>query len=202
MKEFLIKQGIYLPIVYFGTVIIAGFFATDYTHIGQHASELGINDNQTAVIIFNVGAFITGVSMIFYGIGLILKFRGHFSITSILTILFGITFLFGACYKIGSPWHSLYGLGISIVMLPFVFLYEVKSYQLDRLTKLISIISAIFIFIYIWAMVVKLDRMEQRGLTQRLFGIFTFGFISYSAYVTGKITIDDELPISSENLIG
>ncbi|MGQ1891047.1 DUF998 domain-containing protein [Thermophagus sp. OGC60D27] len=187
MKDFFLKQGIYLPILYFGTVIIAGLFASDYTHIGQHASELAINENQTAGSIFNIGIFLTGISAIFYGIGLILKFKSQFTITSVLTIIFGITFLFGAIYKIGSPWHGLYGIGLSIMMLPFAFLYEMKDFDISRMTKIISILSALTIFLYFWAMVARLDPMEQRGLTQRIFGVFVFGFISYSAYVTHKL---------------
>jgi len=187
MKDFFLKQGKYLPLLYFGTVIIAGLFASNYTHIGQHASELAINENQTAGNVFNIGIFLTGLSAIFYGIGLILKFKSQFTITSILTIVFGITFLFGAIYKIGSPWHGLYGIGLSIMMLPFAFLYEMKDFDINRKTKIISIVSAFVIFFYFWAMVARLDPMEQRGLTQRIFGVFVFGFISYSAYVTHKL---------------
>ncbi|MDD4960797.1 MAG: hypothetical protein PHX07_01015 [Candidatus Marinimicrobia bacterium] len=40
MKRILIKQGIFLPLIYFVAVIIAGFFARDYSHWGQHAGEL------------------------------------------------------------------------------------------------------------------------------------------------------------------
>lgn len=187
MKDFFLKQGKYLPLLYFGTVIIAGLFASDYTHIGQHASELAINENQTAGSVFNIGVFLTGLSAIFYGIGLILKFKSQFTVTSVLTIVFGITFLFGAIYKIGSPWHGLYGIGLSIMMLPFAFLYEMKNFDINRKTKIISIVSAFVIFFYFWAMVARLDPIEQRGLTQRIFGVFVFGFISYSAYVTHKL---------------
>ena len=38
LKNLLIKQAIYIPILYFGTVIIASLFALDYSHIGQHAT--------------------------------------------------------------------------------------------------------------------------------------------------------------------
>src|SRR5690606_12094502 len=100
--------------------------------------------------------------------------------------------LFGAIYKIGSPWHGLYGIGLSIMILPFAFLYELKINQINRLTKIVSILSALFIFIYFWAMVARLDPMEQRGLTQRIFGIVVFGFISYSAYLTSRLNVADK----------
>jgi hypothetical membrane protein len=182
MSKLLIRQAIYMPIVYFGTIIIASLFATDYSHIGQHASELAVNTKPMAGIIFNVGIFITGLLLVLYGIGLLLKFKLNIIITSLLICVFGVTFLFGAFYKIGSPWHGLYGIGLSIMMLPFAFLFEVGKEKVDRVTKTITIIVALAIFIYFWAMVARLDPMELRGLTQRIFGIFVFGFISYSAH--------------------
>ncbi len=186
MKNLLIKQAIYLPVIYFGTLIIAGLFAHEYSHIGQHASELAINSNKTAVNIFTIGIFLTGLSMVLYGVGLLLKFKQQLSVTSVLVCVFGITFLFGTFYKIGSPWHGLYGIGLSIMMLPFAFLFEVGKENIDRTAKAISIVSAFVIFLYFWAMVARLDPMEQRGLTQRIFGIFVFGHISYSAYILKK----------------
>ncbi|MDD2548480.1 MAG: DUF998 domain-containing protein [Bacteroidales bacterium] len=187
MRKTLIKQAIYLPVVYFGTLVIASLFANDYSHIGQHASELAINSNKIASSLFSVGIFITGLSMIFYGIGLILKFKGQLSITSFLITLFGITFLFGTFYKIGSPWHGLYGVGLSIMLLPFAFLYELGKKNINKITEMISIIVALIIFLYFWAMVARLDPLEQRGLTQRVFGLFVFGFISYSAHKLNKL---------------
>ena len=182
MKKLLIKQAIFIPVVYFATIIIAGLFAVDYSHFGQHASELALNTNPIAGTIFDVGIFITGLLLILYGIGLILKFKLDIIITSLLIIVFGITFLFGVFYKIGSPWHGLYGIGLSIMLLPFAFLFEIGKEKADTATRTITIVVAFAIFIYFWAMVARLDPMELRGLTQRIFGIFVFGFIAYTAH--------------------
>ncbi|MEW7280147.1 DUF998 domain-containing protein [Aquimarina sp. 2201CG1-2-11] len=186
MKNNLLKQAIYLPIVYFGSIILASVFAEEYSQIGQHVSELAINKNETAGTIFNIGIFGTGISLILYGIGLWASFKRQFSITSFLIIVFGITFLFGAIYKIGSPWHGLYGIGISVMMLPLAFLYEMKERNTNSFTKNISILVAALTFIYFWAMIAGLDPSEHRGLTQRTFGFILFGFVSYTAYVTSK----------------
>lgn len=187
MKKILIKQAIYLPILYFGTIILASVFANNYSNIGQHASELAINSNQTSVNIFTIGITFTGLSMVLYGIAMLLKLKHQFAVTSFLIIVFGITFLFGAYYKIGSPWHGLYGIGLSIMLLPFTLLYEIGQENIDRIFKTISIITAAVIFLYFWSMVARLDPIEQRGLTQRIFGIFVFGYISLSAYKLDKI---------------
>ena len=187
MRNFLIKQAIYVPIIYFGTIILASFFAIDYSNIGQHANELAINTSKIAGIVFNIGVSITGVSLILYGIGLLSNFGKQFAITSFLVIVFGITFIFGAVYKIGSPWHGLYGIGLSIMVFPLAFLYEMEKENTNKLTKAIALLSALIIFIYFWAMIAKLDPMEQRGLTQRIFGFFVFGFTSYTAYITSTL---------------
>jgi hypothetical protein len=191
MKNSFIKQAIYLPVLYFGTVIIASLFALDYSHVGQHASELAINNNRVAVELFNIGIFITGISIILYGLGLVLKFKRQLSVTSFLIIVFGVTFIFGALFKIGSPWHGLYGIGLSILLLPFAFLFELGKENLNKMTRSVSIITAFAIFLYFWAMIARLDPVAQRGLTQRIFGIFVFGFLSYTAYFLNKLKIKE-----------
>lgn len=191
MKNLLIRQAVYLPLLYFGTVIVAALFASEYSHIGQHASELAINANPIAVALFTIGILFTGLSAILLGIGILLKFNRQFSITSFLIIVFGITFIFGACYKIGSPWHGLYGIGLSVMLLPFAFLYELGREKVNKRIEYLSIVTALFIFLYFWAMVARLDPIEHRGLTQRLFGLFVFGFISYSAYLLHNQKVEE-----------
>lgn len=79
-----------------------------------------------------------------------------------------------------------YDIGLSTMMLPFAFLYESNKIEISSFVKNISIITAAVLFYYFWAMVARLDPMELRGLTQRLFGICLFGFLSYSAYILNK----------------
>jgi hypothetical protein len=73
------------------------------------------------------------------------------------------------------------------MLLPFAFLFEAGKENIDRIAKTISIIAAFVIFLYFWAMVARLDPIERRGLTQRIFGIFVFGYISFSAYKLNKL---------------
>ena len=127
MKRLFIKQAVFLPLIYFGFIIIAGFFANDYSHLGQHASELGINSSSIAVILFKIGIMATSFSLFLLSIGLVLNFRNKFPLTATLILIFGITFIFGAIFSIGSPWHGLYGFGLIVILIPFVFLYELNN---------------------------------------------------------------------------
>jgi hypothetical protein len=79
-----------------------------------------------------------------------------------------------------------YDIGLSTMMLPFAFLYESNKIEISSFVKYISIITAAVLFYYFWAMVARFDPLELRGLTQRLFGICLFGFLSYSAYILNK----------------
>ncbi|MDX9777158.1 MAG: DUF998 domain-containing protein [bacterium] len=186
MKRILIKQGIFLPLIYFVAVIIAGFFARDYSHWGQHASELALNAVPAAATIFNIGAAITGISLILLGLGFVLNYQRRFLLTAILTVIFGITFLFGAIFKIGSPLHGLYGIGMCVMLIPFVFLYEQKGMFSERAVHAISLSAGLLMFLYLWSMVAGLDPVQYRGITQRLFAIVVFGWFSFIAWKTGK----------------
>lgn len=193
MKRLLIKQGFLLPFIYFGVVIIASLFAKDYSHIGQHASELAINSNKTAVSIFNTGVIITGLLLILFGLGLILNPVGKLFITGTLIMIFGITFLFGGIFPIGSPLHGLYGLGMSMIITPFSFLYEADEKFKSKKIRFITVISGLIIFIYLWSMIAGLDPRDYRGITQRIFGVVTFGWISYIAYSLNNFVKNREL---------
>lgn len=187
MRQLLIKQAIFLPIIYFGSIVIAGLFATDYSHLGQHASELGINSSNSAVILFQIGIILTSLSLFLLALGLLLNFKKRFSISSILIFAFGVTFIFGAIYPINSPWHGFYGLGLFIMILPFVFLYELNNLINNRTIHIISIVAGFLMFFYLWSMIAGLDPVNYRGLTQRSFGIIVFGWFSYISYRLNKL---------------
>jgi hypothetical protein len=182
MKRILIRQGIFLPLIYFMAVILAGFFAEDYHHWGRHASELALNANPAAVVIFNAGAALTGLSLILMGLGLIINYKRQFILTAALTVIFGITFLFGAIFAIGSPLHGLYGIGMCVMLAPFAFLYEQGNLFKKGAVHNLSLAAGLLMFLYLWSMVASLDPVHLRGLTQRLFAVVVFGWYAYISF--------------------
>ena len=190
MKRLLIKQAIYLPVIYFGFIILAGFFANDYSHFGQHASELGVNTNQTTVLFFKIGIIVTSLSLFLLSIGLFLNFHCKFPIFSVLVFLFGITFIFGAIFPIGSPWHGVYGIGLFIMLTPFVFLYEQNNLIDSKIFHRITILAGFLMFLYLWSMIARLDPMNLRGLTQRLFGLVVFGWLAWVSFQLNKYLVN------------
>lgn len=191
MKYLLVKQAVFLPVIYFGFLIFAGFYANDYSHIGQHASELGINSGKNAVILFKISILLTAISLFTLAIGLLLNFKNRFTLSSILIFAFGVTFVFGAIFPIGSPWHGLYGIGLFIMILPFIFLYESSNHLNNKAVYRISIAAGFLIFLYLWSMIARIDPIDYRGLTQRLFGIVVFGWLSFISYHLSKVLNHD-----------
>ena len=187
MKNLLIKQAKFLPLIYFGSIVLASLFAVDYSQVGQHASELALNENKLTAKLFNTGMFITGISLLIFSVGLILVFKKQFLITATLIAIFGATYIVASFVPIGSRWHDLYAIGISLTMLPFAFLSEESEYRLSRYTKTISIVCSVIIFTYLWCVINRFDPMEYRGLTQRVFGITVFSFLSYIAFHLSSI---------------
>ena len=86
----------------------------------------------------------------------------------------------------GNPMHGFYGIGLSLVVLPFICCCELKNVIEEKYFFNLSIISGIIILIYFWAMLVGLDPLNYHGLTQRLGSIVIFGWIAYAAYVINK----------------
>ena len=82
----------------------------------------------------------------------------------------------------GDPMHGFYGIGLSLMVLPFVSCYELKGSAIDKRYFPITIAAGYVIFIYFWSMLVGLDPSEYRGLTQRIASLVIFGWIAYFAY--------------------
>jgi hypothetical membrane protein len=182
----LIKQAIIIPILFFIPVFISGSLVDGYNLISQHASEITITDFGTAIRILNIGAILTGLSCIVLAIGIIFNFK-KFYITSVLLTIFGISMVSNGLFPMGTIMHGFYGIGLTLMILPFVACYELKSEILEKQFFTISLVCGFIIFIYLWSMLVGLDPSNYRGLTQRIASLFIFGWIAYLAFKLNKI---------------
>ena len=71
---FALVSGIVVPILYFGTQLLAAPFSPDYSFLSMVASVLG-SDLALYPAIFNTGAIITGIVTITASVGFFLPFR-------------------------------------------------------------------------------------------------------------------------------
>ena len=178
----LIKQALLLPLYFFVPVLIAGTLVQDYSAIGQHASEITLTDNSTAILIVNAGAILSGLSCILMAVGLFFVQKKELLISAILLSIFGVSMVSNGLYPMGDPMHGFYGIGLSLMILPFVSCYELKGSSIDKRFFPITLTAGMVIFLYFWSMLVGFDPTEYRGLTQRLASVFIFGWISYWAF--------------------
>lgn len=183
----LIRQALLAPFLFFIPVFIAGWLTEDYSLISQHASEITLTDFETAKLILNSGAVLTGFSCILLAFGILLHFRNYY-LSSAVLLIFGISMISNGIYPMGAAMHGFYGIGLSYMILPFLACYELKN----RITKStyfsVSLICGFIVFVYFWSMLVGLDPAAYRGLTQRLASVFIFGWIAYLSFELSKLT--------------
>lgn len=183
--NYLIKQATLLPFIFFAPVFVAGFLVPNYSFISQHASEITITEFKYAKMIINTGAISTGLSCIILAIGTVLNFKKYY-ISSILIAIFGVSMISNGIYPMGTKMHGFYGIGLTIMIIPFVACYELKHQNINTVFFNFSLVSGFVIFIYMWSMLVGLDPANYRGLTQRIASIFIFGWVAYFAYEISK----------------
>ena len=186
--NYLIKQAVVIPILFFVPVFVGGLLTENYSLIQQHASEITLTESYNAIVVINCGAILTGLSCIVLGLGIVLKFN-KFLLTSILLSIFGVSMISNGIYPMGSILHGFYGIGLSYMILPFVACYELKNELMEKAFFRVSLFVGFFVFIYFWSMLVGLDPSNFKGLTQRIASVFIFGWIGYLAYVLKKTRV-------------
>jgi len=184
--KFLIKQASIVPFLFFVPVIIAGILTDDYNWIQQQASEITVTDFEWAKNIINSGALLTGFSCILLSFGITIQFK-RFYLSSILLTIFGLSMVSNGIFPMGTIMHGFYGIGLSVMLLPFIASYELKNELLKKSFFSLSLLSGFVIFIYFWSMIVGLDPINYKGLTQRIASLFIFGWIGYFAFVLHTI---------------
>ncbi len=186
--KILIKQATIIPLLFFVPVFISGALVEGYDLIKQHASEITITDFETAKAILNSGAILTGLSCIILALGIAINFK-KFYISCVLLVLFGISMVSNGLYPMGTAMHGFYGMGLALMILPFIACYEMKNEKMSPLFFKVTLISGFIIFVYFWSMLVGLDPANYRGLTQRIASVFIFGWMAYFAFELNKMLV-------------
>jgi hypothetical membrane protein len=178
--KYLLKQAILVPALFFIPMIVAGLLVPGYDVIKQHASEITLTQYKNAILIFNSGQLLSGLSCILMAVGIIFNFK-RFYVSSIILLIFGVSMISNGIFPMGNVMHGFYGIGLVIILLPFAACYELKNENVKKVFFKISVLSGAVFFVYFWAMIVRLDPENYRGLTQRIAALFIFGWIAYLA---------------------
>lgn len=172
------QQAVYVPIGAMLALIVFAFTVPGYHSVSQHLSELGLMPGLPAYAV-QVAAVISGAAIIVFSLSLLTQGR-RFALTALMSTLFGAGMLSNGIFTIGSPLHGLYGIGMFSVLTPLLFLVELGTQGSTRIGR-VSRWASLLAMIYLWLMMVGLDPLPYRGLTQRIALIPAFGWYTFAA---------------------
>jgi len=173
MTRLFLKAG-YIPLfAWFLLVTIAGFFAVDYSPIASHASVMTLQ-NGPAHIITNLAAWVSGLAIIIFGLG-IWRLSGRvFAAGAACWIVFGLSMLANGTWPMGSPLHGFYIIGIFNILAPALSCLDVRDHKLRAKLYGITIFVSLTSVLYLWILLNGFDPEGYSGLTQRMFGTINF----------------------------
>jgi hypothetical protein len=197
--------GVAVPILYFGTQLIAAPFYPGYSFLTNDASTLG-SSGSAAPAVFNGGAIATGVAMLVGSWGFIRTFQ-KLGVHLVLTWLTMLTIISGAIGSINAGMHPLPDprhasgllstLGSGILFLPL--LLPVAVWRIEALHNLRRYLvwNLVVVFCLIPIMIGLVQRLslmagvqipglsslvnEYQGVLQRIAALVVFGPIGVSA---------------------
>ena len=119
----LLALGIAVPLLYFGTLIVAASTWPEYSHVTRYASELG-GPEAPKPWIFNGGIIVMGIACVLAAVGFgqalyRVSARRVLSILAGVCVgLFGVGMLMGGLFPMPNPLHGGFGLAFAIVPAP------------------------------------------------------------------------------------
>ncbi|HTV85817.1 MAG TPA: DUF998 domain-containing protein [Dyella sp.] len=174
MRQILLRFATVLPLLGMLIPMMAGLFAPGYSSIHQHMSELELLSPSIALAC-RFGAIISGLSIMGFALALVLQQESRMLFTAGMAVIFGISMIANGIFTMGSPWHGMYAIGLSIILVPAFFAAE--SNRNDRISLVVSSIT----LVYMWALMTGIDPKPIHGLTQRIATIPMFGWFSYAS---------------------
>jgi len=175
VRKFLLRQAVWLPLGGMLLPMFIGFLVPGYSSIRQHMSELELLSSGVSLVT-RLGALLSGLSIIGFAVALLM--RKPMMFTAVSAFVFGLSIVSNGVFKMGSPLHGLYAIGLSVIVVPAFFAAEGPK-PADRFSLFISTIA----LIYMWALMTGIDPSATRGLTQRLATIAMFGWSGYASFI-------------------
>jgi len=193
MKEkflaFALRSGILVPLLYFGTQLLAAPFFPGYSFVSMVASLLG-SDLAPYPFIFNLGAMLTGIATILASIGFFLALpqlgthRLLTWLTSLALLLNGAGSLWAGFFPLPDPRHGANPFTVGIFLFPILLLFALWKQPHARPLKAYLILTNLLfiVFIPIMSGVSGLNTQGYQGLLQRIVALIFFVPISAGSY--------------------
>ena len=186
---FALGSGILVPILYFGTQLLAAPFFPGYSFLSMAASLLG-SDLAIYPAIFNTGAIITGIVTIIASVGflLALQFLGTNPLltwlTSIAVLLNGFGSLWAGFFPMPDPRHDSNPFAVGIFLFPILLTFALWNRSNARSIKIYLIATNLLFIALIPIMsgVSGINTQGYEGLLQRIAVLVFFVPISVGSY--------------------
>lgn len=181
MKLILVRQATVVPLAAMLTPILIAFTLPGYSSISQHISEVALLDHPIAIV-QRCAATVTGLSILLFGIGLVLLAPGRFRFTAVAATAFAASMISNGIVVMGSPLHGLYGLGLFMVLVPAFFAAELPQEWHGQRIRSLSMLAALLNLVYMWLMLSGLESAKFAGLTQRVATVIVFVWYAFAGY--------------------
>ncbi len=185
----LLILGLAVPALYFGAVVLGGSLYSDYSHLSQYASELGMA-GQASAPLFNGGIFLAGVAAIGVGMPLFRALsteggrRGWSGVAAVMTALFGVGLVIGALFPMPDPRHGAFGLGMTVHLAPLavaVALWRAPGRR-SLCLALIGVAIGMAIMLAVMFGVGGFVTRANVGGFQRVYALLLFGWIGLASW--------------------
>ncbi len=185
----LLWAGIVVPVLYFGTLIVASLLYPGYSHASQYASELGSATARYPAV-FNTGIMLNSLAVILAGFGFFFAIRrlgGNTllaALTGLTLFLFGIATFMGGMFPMPDERHGGYGLGLALQLTPlFLALGLWRRRSLRGLSIFLLVMFVVMgIFFAIMMGGGSLVTRANVGLFQRTFALTGFSWLGIAAW--------------------
>lgn len=184
-----LRAGVLVPILYFGTILIASLVYPGYSHIRQYASELG-SASARYPWIFNVGIVVMGAATLVSLVGFHAALR-RLGANRVVIALFLITLgafgagtLMGGLFPMPDPRHGGFGLGIGVLPAPALLaaaLWRVRGMRRLRGYLVVTFIAALVMFAIMMG-AGSLVRRANVGAFQRTFALTSIPWIGIASW--------------------
>lgn len=185
----LLWAAVAVPILYYGTLLVASQLYPGYSHATQYASELG-SSSARYPIVFNTGIFLAGVAWILGGIGFYRALRPLgvkpvlAALLALTVVLYGVALLFGAVFPMPDERHGGYGLGLAVQLSPWLMLIALRRTADLRALKVLIAVTAVA-SVVMFAIMMGAGELVTRanvGLFQRGYSLTVIPWIAIAAW--------------------
>lgn len=189
VRRHLLRAGVAVPVLYFGTQLIVGAVTPGYSFRRQPASDLGAGGSIAATL-FNGGAIITGLAAMAAAYGIVLaaprtRLANVLSwIMAVAVVSTGAAAVAAGVFPLPDSRHGGGAIGAGMFLIPFIAALTLWSTGSRRLRGYALANIALFIGCgLVLSGGTPVDQLANEGAVQRLLALTVYGAIGVVAAV-------------------